>query len=167
MATVAATATEEDDGCADGEGHRTGFSGSQLQFVSERLDTSLDTAPSSPNLCPFCTNFVQTRIQNYTLPTSPRRYIRCTLRTDTIPCSLNPDFRNFWSWRTAKDRNTNKTEVSRPLACQNSALRRLDARQGNSARLLESLPDPPSVAASTTSATSDPLGKRGRRNIRW
>ena len=161
-ATVAATATEA--ATVAQTKRDTGLDSPDRSYsLFPSADTSPDTATSSPNQCPFRTNFVQTRIQNYTLPTSLRRYIRYTLRTDTIPCSLNPDFHNFWSWRTAKDRNTNRTEVSRPLACRNSALRRLGARRGHSARLLESLPDPPSAAASTTSATSDPLGKKRRK----
>ena len=126
-------------------------------------DTFLDTAPSFRRLFQFGTNSSQSRIQNYTLPISLHLYTRCTLRTDTIPYLLNPDFRNFSFSRTLPGRNTNSTEVSRPLACQNIALRTSGSPLERSKRLPRSAPDLPSSAAFVLRTTSTTTNNRLQR----
>lgn len=116
------------------------------------VDTFLDTAPSFRRLFQFGTNSSQSRIQNYTLPISLHLYTRCTLRTDTIPYLLNPDFRNFLFSRTLPGRNTNSMEVFRHLACHP-----------------RSAPDLPSSAAfvlRTTSTTTNRLRRQKKTHLK-
>ena len=132
-------------------------------------DTFLDIAPSFRRLFQFGTNSSQSRIQNYTLPISLHLYTRCTLRTDTIPYLLNPDFRNFLFSRTLLGRNTNSMEVFRPLACQNIALRTSGSPLERSKRLPRSAPDLPSSAAfvlRTTSTTTNRLRRQKKTHLK-